>query len=259
MNERSSWRVGALAEASGLTVRTLHHWDEIGLLKPSGRTSAGHREYDEADLVRLYQVLTLRGLGLGLESISTCLDAGVDPVRLVDEHLAGVERAIAEAGALRDRLAHVQAELAAQRRPGVDALLGVLGAMRATAPVEVLRRHLDEDQLTALREGAAAVGPAAHYLLQVEWPELYRRAEALRTAGAAPDDTRVLRLVRRMDELSALFNGGDRPLSGAVRQAWRADPAALSGHPEAPADQWRTLADFLDAARATLTPKEPRP
>jgi DNA-binding transcriptional MerR regulator len=90
MDEMWTMKVGAVAEAAGLTVRTLHHWDRIGLLSPSERSPAGHREYTEADLVRLYQVLALRNLGLGLESTAVCLDAGVDPARLVRDHLADV-------------------------------------------------------------------------------------------------------------------------------------------------------------------------
>ncbi|MER5638776.1 MerR family transcriptional regulator [Kitasatospora sp. NPDC002227] len=251
MTFEQTWKVGALAEAAGLTVRTLHHWDQLGLLSPSRRTPAGHREYSEADVVRLYQVLALRRLGLGLESITTCLDVGVDPVRLVREHVAGVERSIAELTALRSRLTHVHGELLQQRSPGIDALLDVLQSMNSAGPadLEALRRHLDDDQIAALRERAASVGPATHYLLEVEWPELYRRAEALRTAGAAPTAPEVRRLVKRMDELSALFSGGDTALSGAVRAAWQAEPAALSGHPEAPADEWRDLSTYLDEAR----------
>ncbi|MEU9562313.1 MerR family DNA-binding transcriptional regulator [Streptomyces sp. NPDC048161] len=60
-----TWKVGTLAEASEPTVRTLHHWVRIGLLSPSRRTAAGHREYGEQDVIRLYQVLAPRRLGLG--------------------------------------------------------------------------------------------------------------------------------------------------------------------------------------------------
>ena len=54
------WKVGSLASATGLTVRTLHHYDHIGLVSPSGRTPSGHRLYEESDVRRLYQVLALR-------------------------------------------------------------------------------------------------------------------------------------------------------------------------------------------------------
>ncbi|MFD7904056.1 MerR family transcriptional regulator [Kitasatospora sp. NPDC059747] len=252
MTSEQTWKVGPLAEASGLTVRTLHHWDHIGLLSPSRRTPSGHREYTEQDVVRLYLVLALRRLGLGLETIATCLDAGIDPLRLVGEHLVGIDAALASLTALRERLAHIHGELAAERTPDTAALIRVLQAMRGagtpgTEPA--LRRHLDDDQIDALRDHAAALGPAAHYYLDIEWPQLYRRAEALRQAGADPAGQEVQRVVRRIDELGALFSGGDRALSGAVRGAWREDPAAVSGQNDAPADQWRDLADFLDLAR----------
>ncbi|MGA5818327.1 MerR family transcriptional regulator [Kitasatospora sp. NPDC094028] len=252
MSIDQTWKVGPLAEASGLTVRTLHHWDQIGLLSPSRRTSAGHREYTEQDVVRLYQVLALRRLGLGLESVATCLDAGVDPVRLVSEHLADVEASLASLEALRQRLTHVRAELASEREPEVSTLIGALQAMGGAGPerTEALRRHLDGDQLRTLHDRAAALGPAAHYLLQVEWPELYRRAEALRIAGVEPTAPPVRKLVARMDELSALFNGGDGSVSAGVRSAWHDEPAAMSGDPSTPADAWHDLSAYLDRARS---------
>jgi len=252
MSIDQTWKVGALAEASGLTVRTLHHWDRIGLLVPSRRTAAGHREYTEQDVVRLYQVLALRRLGLGLETIATCLDVGVDPVRLVNEHLAAVAASIASLEALRHRLADIQGELASDRAPEISTLIGALGTMGGAGPEreQALRRHLDDDQIQTLHDRAAVLGPGAHYLLEVEWPELYRRAEALRTAGVEPTAPQVRKLVERMDELSSLFSGGDSGVSAAVRSAWRHEPAALSGDPTAPADVWHDLTAYLDRARA---------
>ncbi|MFD9796560.1 MerR family transcriptional regulator [Streptomyces sp. NPDC059070] len=251
MTASTTWKVGPLAEASGLTVRTLHHWDTIGLLTPSRRSAGGHREYTEDDITRLYQVLALRSLGLGLDSIALCLDAGVDPVRVLRDHRAGVEEALTSLEALRGRLLHIEEEVAGGRAPTTDAVLAALRATGAAGPAaeRVLRRHLDDGQWEALGERAAAVGPSAPYLLEVEWPELYRRAEALRRAGTAPTDTAVRRLVARMDELSALFSGGDRSLSRGVRAAWREDPAALSGDATVRPGQWDDLSSYLEAAR----------
>ncbi|MEV0905682.1 MerR family transcriptional regulator [Streptomyces hokutonensis] len=208
-----TWKVGALAEGSGLTVRTLHHWDRIGLLSPSRRTAAGHREYTEQDVIRLYEVLALRrlGLGLGLETIATCLDVGVDPVRLVSEQLSGVEASIASLGALRQQLAYVHGELVSARAPDVSALIGALRTMGGTGP---------------------------------------ESGQALRTAGVEPTAPQVRKLVARMDELSSLFTGGDSGISAAVRSAWQHEPAAMSGDPKAPADVWHDLTAYLDRVRA---------
>ena len=76
-------KVGELARRTGLTVRTLHHYDEIGLLRPSLHTEAGYRLYTPRDVARLQQVLSLRALGFSLEETRACLDgADFSPTRL---------------------------------------------------------------------------------------------------------------------------------------------------------------------------------
>jgi DNA-binding transcriptional MerR regulator len=73
--------VGRLAELAGVTVRTLHHYDELGLVTPSGRTAAGYRVYAAADVERLREVLTYRRLGFGLREVAELVsDPGVDSV-----------------------------------------------------------------------------------------------------------------------------------------------------------------------------------
>jgi MerR family transcriptional regulator, thiopeptide resistance regulator len=78
------YSVGQVAGFAGTTVRTLHHYDEIGLLRPGGRNHAGHRRYEDADLDRLQQILFYRELGFPLDEIAVLLDdPATDPV----EHL----------------------------------------------------------------------------------------------------------------------------------------------------------------------------
>src|ERR1043165_1599062 len=79
-----TWTVGEVAALAGVTVRTLHHYDRIGLLPPSDRTAAGYRSYTEADLLRLQRILAYRELGFGLDDIAALLD---DPASDPLEHL----------------------------------------------------------------------------------------------------------------------------------------------------------------------------
>ncbi|MEV6149617.1 MerR family transcriptional regulator [Nonomuraea sp. NPDC052129] len=67
--------VGAAASHVKVTVRTLHHWDAIGLVRPSGRTTGGYRLYSAADIARIHRVLIYRELGLSLDDIGELLDA----------------------------------------------------------------------------------------------------------------------------------------------------------------------------------------
>lgn len=114
MPSRRRYQVKEVGRLSGVSVRTLHHYDEIGLLQPSERTRAGYRLYDDDDLLRLQQILIGRELGLSLEQIRRSLD---DPsfgrrkaleeqraelmrridrssamVRAIDEALAGLDQ-----------------------------------------------------------------------------------------------------------------------------------------------------------------------
>ncbi|GDY43742.1 hypothetical protein SANT12839_046240 [Streptomyces antimycoticus] len=75
-----SYSVGQVAGFAGVTVRTLHHYDEIGLLRPGTRSTAGHRRYDDADLDRLQRILFYRELGFPLEEVAVLLDdPDIDP------------------------------------------------------------------------------------------------------------------------------------------------------------------------------------
>ncbi|HEY2191214.1 MAG TPA: MerR family transcriptional regulator [Actinomycetospora sp.] len=76
--------VGQVAERFAVTVRTLHHYDEIGLVRPSGRSAAGYRLYSDADITRLQHVVVYRRLGFALEDVARILD---DPAADVTEHL----------------------------------------------------------------------------------------------------------------------------------------------------------------------------
>ncbi|MFF3400279.1 MerR family transcriptional regulator [Streptomyces sp. NPDC002659] len=69
-----SYSVGQVSAFAKVTVRTLHHYDEIGLLRPGGRSHAGHRRYEDADLDRLQQILFYRELGFPLDEVAALLD-----------------------------------------------------------------------------------------------------------------------------------------------------------------------------------------
>ncbi len=114
-------RVGELATATGLTVRTLHYYEEIGLLAASSRTAAGHRLYDDADVERLYRICLLRRLGLPLGEIGQALD---DPAwslhAAMATHLREVERRLESANRLRSRLAGLVAAIGPPARRSAD-------------------------------------------------------------------------------------------------------------------------------------------
>ena len=100
----ASYTVGQVAHLAGVTVRTLHHYDEIGLLSPSERTLGGYRRYGEPDLARLRRILFYRELGFSLDHIARIVD---DPDADPADHLRRQHRL------LRERIERLQGMVAA--------------------------------------------------------------------------------------------------------------------------------------------------
>ncbi|MET9270059.1 MerR family transcriptional regulator [Kribbella sp. NPDC003557] len=170
-----TWRVGELAEATGLSVRTLHHYDEIGLLRPGRRS--GQRQYDAGDVRRLHRIVALRGFGLSLAEIGQVLDGELsDPRGLVRTQLDLVEEQIAAAELARTTLLGVLDGLDRAHEPSAQTLIELIEvttAMNRTltreeyaSMVEERRRlteNLTPEELEALeaqrRKAMAALSP----------------------------------------------------------------------------------------------------
>lgn len=123
-------KVGELAAATGLTVRTLHYYEEIGLLVASGRTESGHRRYGDPDVARLYRICLLRRLGLPLSEIGRALDNPQWSLRsAIAAHLRELDRRLERGGRLRARLALLLSSTGASDGPPSDDLIKVLEEM----------------------------------------------------------------------------------------------------------------------------------
>jgi DNA-binding transcriptional MerR regulator len=144
----TSWQIGELAQATGLTVRALHHYDRIGLLTPGSRGPGGHRRYSEADVRRLHQVVALRGFGLGLAEIATVLDDGaeLDPRALVRQQLDQVTERLAAANRLRRDLVALLGMLDNAVEPSIDTLIEIIEGMTT------MDRPLTQEQFEQLAE-----------------------------------------------------------------------------------------------------------
>lgn len=124
------WKVGALAELTGVTVRALHHYDHVGLLVPSGRSAAGHRLYAAADVARLYRICVLRRLGFPLERIAEVLDDSEWQLReAMIMHLEDTRHRASVAARLATRLADMSTALSELDGPPTEELFATIEEM----------------------------------------------------------------------------------------------------------------------------------
>ncbi len=111
-----SYSIGQVAAMSGISVRMLRHYDEIGLLAPSDRTYAGYREYDDRDLLRLQKIISLKATGMPLKEIATAIEAMPADLTASLEHQANV---------LNQKIAMLQTQLVAVEKTRKATIMGL--------------------------------------------------------------------------------------------------------------------------------------
>ena len=148
-------KIGELATRCGLSIRTLHHYDAIGLLQPTGRTAGGARLYGWQDFRRLHRIQVLKQMGYSLTDIHDVLDnASVDPLTILDRQAQLLDAQARRAEALSATLKDVARRLVA----GADAdAADWLSLLELTALYE---QHLSDDEVLALRSPAASTTQA---------------------------------------------------------------------------------------------------
>lgn len=224
---RDVMKVGELASRTGLTVRTLHHYDDIGLLRPRERTASGHRLYGLDEVRRLQQIASLRQVGLSLEEIQSCLDRPdytLDRVLALQiQRLEGeIARQTRLMGLLRDlqrRVSHGDAVTVAD----------VASVIEATVHYE---RYYTPDQLSRLEERAQTLGPGGLEEGQAAWVDLFRALEDAWKADVPPDDETVLALARKGAALIEAFTGGDPEIRASLERMYKEGAGAqvMRGH-----------------------------
>lgn len=202
--ERQEWRVGELARATGLTVRTLHHYDEVGLLKPSGRTPAGHRLYSGDDVRALYSIVALRGLGFSLAEIGALVRDGVDAREATKRRLAELDRQLVVQRRLRHRLAELLEVLERDGEMPPGQLVEIVEEMT------MHEKYYTPEQLAELeRRREELGGDDAMKRAEQEWSDVIAAVRAEMEQGTDPADSRMQELAARWTGLIEQFTGGD--------------------------------------------------
>jgi len=126
-----NWKVGDLAKLSGVTIRTLRYYDQIGLFSPSGQTVSGHRLYNESDLILLQQILSLKELGLTLEEVKSALAGDYySPLEIVTFQKNRIKEQIKQQQKLLEQLEHVSKLMKQKTSLTIEDFTTLLQAMK---------------------------------------------------------------------------------------------------------------------------------
>ncbi|MBX3072195.1 MAG: MerR family transcriptional regulator [Thermomicrobiales bacterium] len=230
--------IGEVSRDSGLTVRTLRHYDEIGLLTPSARSDAGYRLYSDDDIARLQQVRSLQSMGLSLAAIGSVLDRGLAVRDSLEQLLSATDEQIRRQSALRSRIAGVIALLDQHDAATSGAMLQLIEEL---AKVE---KHYTKEQLDTLAERAADLGDAGMRAAETQWTDLIDRVRTARESGIDPASPQVRAMATEWQSLIDAFTGGDPGIRASLGQVWQQNDDVAGFN----AAEIRDLAGYLHSA-----------
>lgn len=211
------YRVGEFASLTGVSVRTLHHYDRIGLLKPTGRSEAGYRLYSQEDLLRLQQILTLRYFGFPLKQIKELLAkpdfsiAGSMQIQRIAlrEQIAELQQIEAALGEL------VESRLASGQWDW-DMVTSVSARLQGSLAQkgEKIKEFYTQEQLEQFEELAKQVSLEEIQQIQEQWAALVAEVQANRHID--PASPKAQEFADRWDKLTQATFRGNRKLMTTV-------------------------------------------
>jgi DNA-binding transcriptional MerR regulator len=216
------WQTKKFAKIAKVTVRTLHHYDRIGLLKPHRYDRNGFRLYGEREFVRLQQITTLKFIGFSLKQIKEIL--GEKEFDLAES--LRLQRKIIEAQRNRLNLAleaisraeEVFAENGATDWESFNKIIEVINMQQ---DMDLMRKYYTNSALEKIEERKSLWSPELQERVSREWKELFLEIRAAISKGVKPSEKQAQNLASRWNALIDEFTGGDAEIREGLNKMYR--------------------------------------
>lgn len=204
------WQTNEFAKQAGVTVRTLHHYDRIGLLKPHRRTAKGFRFYGEAEFARLQQISTLKFIGFSLTQIKEIL--GNQPFDLAQT--LKMQRTLLEAQRYRltqiiEAIAKAQETFEQSKMADLKSFQKIIEVMNMEQNFDWTKKYYSEEGQKAVEDRKNLWSPELQERVTRDWSDLVADIETAMKDGSSPNDERAQALATRWKNLVSEFTGGN--------------------------------------------------
>ncbi|MEN3334009.1 MAG: MerR family transcriptional regulator, thiopeptide resistance regulator [Blastocatellia bacterium] len=242
------YQASEFAELTGVTVRALHHYDRLGLLRPGSRTPAGYRLYSERDVARLEQIIALKFIGFSLKEIKTILDRNAldlpTMLRLQREIIARKRQHLDRAIAAIER---AERRMRERGEADVETFKQIIEVMNMENNTNWMMQYYSEEARRKIEERAKDWTPEKQAKASADWAALFKDIKAAIAEGVDPASQHAQQLAARWDELIRGFTGGDPEVAAGLRRLY-ADQSNWPATFEKPFNDEHAL--FVSQARA---------
>ena len=221
MKETNQFQAIEFARIAGVTVRTLHHYDRIGLLKPKHYTSAGYRLYAKQDLVRLQQIITLKFIGFSLNQIKNLLNSNsFDLTTALNQQKAIIAEKRQQLDLAINAIEKAQGLLATNEEPDWEAFKQIIEVINMQNNMDWTKQYYSEEAQQKLTERAATIPSEVIEQGQRDWATLIREVEAAVSEGMDPKSEQASALANRWSALIKAFTGGDPEIQAGLNKMY---------------------------------------
>ena len=206
-------KIGELAKEAGVSIRTLHHYDQTNLLKPAAKES-GHRLYNGDDVQRLQQIISLKSMGLSLKDIKVCLQENIyDLYKILKLQEEALEQKSNEVMEAKRKLRLILSRLEDNQAPSTNELLNFIKESKK------MEEYYTPEQLKYLQERLAKY-PRDVKKVEDAWPVLFAKFEKAMKNGVEFSSDEVGKLAQEAQKYIDLFTGGDREIEENLDRAY---------------------------------------
>jgi MerR family transcriptional regulator, thiopeptide resistance regulator len=209
------------AELTGVTVRTLHHYDQLGLLKPSRYSRAGYRLYTESDVVRLEQIVALKFIGFSLQEIKDILKCGsVDLATALRRQREAITEKRQQLDIAIQAIERAEYVIATTQDRGWETLIKIIEVITMQNDMDWSKKYYSEEAQREIEKRAATIPREVIEQAQHDWAILIKEVNALVADGEDPASDKAQALAARWSELIRAFTGGNREIQSGLNKMY---------------------------------------
>lgn len=220
--ERNKWKVGEVSKLTGLTIRTLHYYDKIGLISPSYRTETGHRLYTEVDIIKLQQIMSLKELDFSLENIKDFLENDeYNLSEIIKMQIIKITQEIELKTQLKDQLQEIFEIFHSGNKPTLEMFIN---------SIKLIKNHdvyFTQEQINKLKLNFHKINKEGNNI--VNWNQLISLLKIEMDKGTPTDHPNVIELAKKWQEGINYFTGGDTGILRSAEQYYKDNPNSAFG------------------------------
>jgi DNA-binding transcriptional MerR regulator len=209
------------AKLAGVTVRALHHYDRLRLLKPSRYTRAGYRLYSERDFARLEQIVALKFIGFPLKEIKRILNReAADLATALRRQRQAIEEKRRRLDLAIKAIQRAEHVVGTSKEAGWEAFAKIIEVINMQSNMDWTKKYYSEEAQREIEKRAATIPREVIEQAQRDWPVLIKEVEAAVAAGEDPSSAKSQALAARWSTLVKGFTGGNPEIQKGLNQMY---------------------------------------